>query len=200
MPTRAASALKPGVPRRSRPPVRGGVVRAGDHRIEQRAVGSSERPVSHRRAIQVSDQQHRLQDARRPLLMVGPVARRSARRFVPRTRCLPAGAGRSAIAARMSGCHGRAAQAPSARAGAATVRAASTAASDAARKIAQRMARPGFEPGTPRFSVVDRDRSNKVESPAILRVPLSAGDEQKCAICIRFSQVRHPRCRPSCAR
>ena len=32
------------------------------------------------------------------------------------------------------------------------------------------MARPGLEPGTPRFSVVDRNRSNKVESPAIQRV------------------------------
>jgi len=29
------------------------------------------------------------------------------------------------------------------------------------------MARPGLEPGTPRFSVVDRNRSNRVESPAV---------------------------------
>ena len=31
------------------------------------------------------------------------------------------------------------------------------------------MARPGLEPGTPRFSVADRNPSNRVESPAIQR-------------------------------
>jgi hypothetical protein len=41
---------------------------------------------------------------------------------------------------------------------------------------------PGLEPGTPRFSVVDRDPSNYVESPAFSEV---------CVVGVRRGEVRN---------
>jgi len=61
---------------------------------------------------------------------------------------------------------------------------AALAAGDATRETREsaglpRMARPGLEPGTPRYSVVGRNRSNKVESPAIPRVLLRHGRREE---------------------
>ena len=50
------------------------VVGDADHRPEHRSVARGERPVAHRRAVQVGDQQHRLDHAGRPLVVIGAVA------------------------------------------------------------------------------------------------------------------------------
>ncbi len=44
---------------------RGFVVRALDHRVDQAVVGGRQRPVAHARVVEVGDEQHRLQHARR---------------------------------------------------------------------------------------------------------------------------------------
>jgi hypothetical protein len=54
------------------------------------------------------------------------------------------------------------------------------------------MARPGLEPGTPRFSVVDRDPSNYAESPAFSGVYVGCERLEKSAICICFSRIQAP--------
>ena len=55
------------------------VVRVRDHRNQQRGVRAVERPSAHRRSIEVGDHQHRLDDTRRPLNVVGTVAVEAAR-------------------------------------------------------------------------------------------------------------------------
>jgi hypothetical protein len=51
------------------------------------------------------------------------------------------------------------------------------------------MARPGLEPGTPRFSVVDRNLSNSGVIPAVQWFLRVAGSEAIIAICVRLPPI-----------